>query len=191
VAAALVVIADLGLTGMLHFDGLMDSADGLLPPLEPHRRLEVMADPRVGAFGVAAGIAVLLARWAALAALRPGILLLGGLWCLSRTAMAVVVRTQPYARPEGLAAPFGAVASNAARLARRWVPQVVGVALAGALLVLWRPGPGAAAGAVAAVVAAAVIVLARRRINGYTGDVLGACGVLAESAGLIVAAARW
>ena len=49
VAAALVVAADLGLTGLLHVDGLTDSADGLLPPLDRERRLEVMAAPDVGA----------------------------------------------------------------------------------------------------------------------------------------------
>jgi adenosylcobinamide-GDP ribazoletransferase len=57
--------------------------------------------------------------------------------------------------------------------------------------VWWRPAAGAAAGAAALVAAGAVVVLARRRLGGYTGDVLGACGVVAETAGLIVAAARW
>src|SRR5581483_4842945 len=38
-AAALVVSADLVLTGALHFDGLLDSADGLLPHLPAGRRL--------------------------------------------------------------------------------------------------------------------------------------------------------
>ena len=42
---ALVVAADLALTGALHFDGLLDSADGLLPHLPAERRLAVMADP--------------------------------------------------------------------------------------------------------------------------------------------------
>ena len=53
VAAAIVVAADLALTGLLHVDGLADSADGLLPHLDRARRLEVMATPDVGAFGVA------------------------------------------------------------------------------------------------------------------------------------------
>jgi len=43
VAAALVLTADLALTGLLHFDGLVDSADGLLPHLTRVRRLDVMA----------------------------------------------------------------------------------------------------------------------------------------------------
>jgi adenosylcobinamide-GDP ribazoletransferase len=199
VAAAVVVIADLAITGMLHFDGLIDTADGLLPPLSPARRLEVMADPHVGAFGVVAGAAVLLVRWASLAALRPGILLLAGLWCLSRTAMAVVARTQPYVRGQGgLAHAFAAACSGGrARPAdawpgiRRWLPLGAGLVLTGVLLGFWKAGPGAAAGAAALVAATAVVLLARRRIGGYTGDVLGACGVLAESAGLMVAAAKW
>jgi adenosylcobinamide-GDP ribazoletransferase len=192
VAAVIVVIADLGVTGMLHFDGLVDIADGLLPPLESRRRLEVMADPRVGAFGVAAGGAVLLLRWAALASLRPGILLLAGLWCLSRTAMAVVVRTQPYVRGEsGLARPFGTSATGGRSELRRLLPLAVGVVLASALLAGWRVGPGLAAGGAAVLTAAAVVVFARRRIGGYTGDVLGASGILAESVGLMVAAAKW
>ena len=37
VAAALVAAADLGVTGLLHFDGLVDSADGLLPHLDRER----------------------------------------------------------------------------------------------------------------------------------------------------------
>jgi adenosylcobinamide-GDP ribazoletransferase len=192
VAAALVVVADLGVTGVLHFDGLMDSADGLLPPLDPARRLEIMSDPRVGAFGVAAGAAVLLVRWASLAALRPGILLVAGLWCLSRTTMAVVARTQPYVRGEkGLAHLFGAGSPGADRSGRRLLPLGGGVVLAAVLLGLWRIGPGAAAGSAAVLAAGGIVLLARRRIGGYTGDVLGACGVLAESAGLVVAAAKW
>ena len=38
---------------------------------------------------------------------------------------------------------------------------------------------------------AAVVALAVRRVGGYTGDVLGAAGVVAETVGLLVAAARW
>jgi len=37
----------------------------------------------------------------------------------------------------------------------------------------------------------AVVGLAWRRLGGYTGDVLGAAGVVAETVGLLVAAAKW
>ena len=183
VAAAIVVVLDLVLTGMLHVDGLADAADGLLPHLDRTRRLEVMAAPDVGAFGVATVTAVLLLRWTTLAVTAPSPLLLGGLWCASRTAMAVTARTVPYARPDGLASAFlgGRALTTAA------VGAVVAVAFAFA-------GPGvagiAAVGGVA-VGAAVVVALARRRIGGFTGDVLGAAGVVGETTGLIVAAARW
>jgi len=188
VAAAVVVAADLAVTGMLHFDGLVDSADGLLAPMATGRRLAVMADPGVGAFGLAVGGTILLVRWAALSALHPGILLVAGLWCLSRTAMAVVARSQPYVRGEhGLARAF----EGRARGGRRWIWLGAGVVVGGALLAGWRVVPGLASGGAAVVAAAAVAALARRRIGGFTGDVLGASGVLAETAGLLVAAARW
>ena len=47
-----------------------------------------------------------------------------------------------------------------------------------------------AVGAVAAA-GAMVVALARRRLGGFTGDVLGAAGVVGETVGLLVAAARW
>jgi adenosylcobinamide-GDP ribazoletransferase len=183
VAAALVVAADLALTGLLHVDGLADSADGLLPHLDRRRRLEVMATPDVGAFGVATVAAVLLLRWAALATMAPSPLLLGGLWCASRTAMAVTARTVPYARPGGLASSF---------LGGRALPSaIVGGALAVALAFAGPGVPGAVAVGAVVVGAAGVVVLARRRVGGFTGDVLGASGMVGETAGLVVAAARW
>ena len=189
VAAALVVVADLALTGMLHFDGLVDSADGLLPPLERSRRLEVMADPRAGSFGVGAGAAVLALRWSALAVMRPHPLLLAGLWCASRTAMATAAAVGPYARPGGLATAFLPGAGKGGR--RPTVVAAAGVAAAVLLAVAARGWAGMAAVAAVAGGAAAVVVLARRRVGGFTGDVLGAAGVVGETAGLVAAAARW
>lgn len=185
-AAALAVLADLALTGMLHFDGLLDSADGLLPPVPRERRLEIMSEPGVGAFAVATGAAALLLRWAALWVLSPAILLVTGLWCLSRTAMAFAARTQPYARRD---AGGGLVTAFAGPL--RLSPLVIGAAGAVVAACVWRPLAGGVAVAAAGLVAAGVVVLARRRIGGYTGDVLGACGFVAETVGLVVAAARW
>ena len=183
VAAAVVLAADLGLTGVLHVDGLMDSADGLLPPLRPERRLEVMAAPDVGAFGVATALAVMLLRWVALASAAPAPLLLAALWCTSRTAMVATAGSLPYARPAGLATSF---------LGGRWTaPAVAGAVVAVAAAAWWRPLAGPVAVAAAAAGATTVAVLARRRIGGFTGDVLGAGGIVAEPVGLVVASARW
>jgi cobalamin 5'-phosphate synthase/cobalamin synthase len=191
VAAAIVVAADLALTGMLHLDGLLDSADGLLPHLDRGRRLEVMRDHSVGAFGMAAGGSVLLLRWSALYVTRPSVLLLVGIWAVSRAAMAVAAVVMPYAREGsggGIATAFlaGRPAAGAAATA-----GIIGVAGGLACLVAWRPGPGAVVLGVEVIVALGVLWFAARRIGGFTGDVLGAMGIIAETAALVVAAARW
>ena len=182
VAAAVVVAVDLGLTGMLHLDGLVDSADGLLPPLDRARRLDVMADPSAGAFGVGAAVTVLLLRWASLAALAPSAPLLGALWCASRLAMAGFTRSVPYARAGGLATAFRQ--SGRGRLP-------LGGILLGSVLVGLGGGDAVVGVAVLALASAAVVALAVRRVGGFTGDVLGAAGIVGETLGLLAAAARW
>jgi adenosylcobinamide-GDP ribazoletransferase len=183
VAAAVVVVADLVLTGMLHFDGLVDCADGLLPPLDPARRLEVMSDPAAGAFGVGTAAAVLLLRWVAVASLAPSAPLLAALWCASRLAMARFTRSVPYARAAGLATAF--------RDPDRRGLTAVGVGiLLGAVLVAWGGADAVAGVAALAVASAAVVGLALRRIGGFTGDVLGAAAIAGETVGLLAAAAH-
>jgi adenosylcobinamide-GDP ribazoletransferase len=184
VAAALVVVLDLGLTGMLHFDGLVDSADGLLPHLERERRLAVMQEPTVGAFGVGVAGGILLLRFAALASMPADIWLLAGLWCLSRTVMVGVMDTLRYARPAGLATAFEDAPGNAIVIG---VGGLVGAALVGAAIG-W---PGYLVFIATVATGVAVATLAARRLGGFTGDVLGAAAVLAETIGLLVASATW
>jgi len=185
VAAVLAVCADAVLTGMLHFDGLVDTADGVLPPLDRTRRLAVLRDPQAGGFGVVVVGLVLMLRVAAFASMTPDPLLIAGLWAAARAAMGVVLAVVPYARGEGgLASAFLGVSP--------W-PSTVGGVLALGLVVVVSPSlaAGLVTAAVTAVGAVAVTVLAARRLGGFTGDTLGATGVLAETCGLVVAAARW
>jgi len=194
-AAAIAVIADAALTGLLHLDGLADAADGLLPPLSRARRLEVMADPRLGAFGAAGLGIVLLARFGAFASMLPSPLAVAGLWSGSRTAMAVTARAVPYARPGGLASAFLPAPGAGGRpgAARPAGPAVLGLAgglLALALAFAGRGALGVAAVGAEAAGAAAVVFLARRRLGGFTGDVLGAAAVVGETAGLLTLALR-
>src|SRR6266545_3398994 len=174
VAAAVAVAADLALTGLLHIDGLVDCADGLLPQLPRARRLEIMAEPTVGAYGIVAAVVVLLLRFGAFASMTPNVLLVAGVWCGSRTVMAVTARAVPYARTEGgLATSF---------LGGDWRPVglygLIGAVALGAF-------------AEGLVGAGLVVLLARRRLGGFTGDVLGAAGVIGETVALVVAAAKW
>lgn len=68
VASALIIGLGIYLTGGLHLDGVMDSADGLAVT-DNEKRLEVMQDSVTGAFGVMAGIIVILLKMVALSAI--------------------------------------------------------------------------------------------------------------------------
>lgn len=185
VAAALAVAADLAVTGMLHLDGLADSADGLLPHLTRARRLAVMAEPAVGAYGVAVVAVAVVLRFAALTATTPNVLLVAGVWCASRTVMAVTARWVRYARPCG-----GLATAMLGGGGRRLV-LAYGPALALVLAAAGDRVRGVAAVAACVASGAGVVALGRRRLGGFTGDVLGAAGVVGETLGLVVAATRW
>jgi adenosylcobinamide-GDP ribazoletransferase len=188
-AGVLAVAVDAAATGMLHLDGLADSADGLLAPMERARRLAVMRQADVGAFGVVTVVLVLALRAGALAALdgdADAVVAVAALWAVSRAAMAVVPAVVPYARAGGgLATAFGAARG----------PAVVAAAVAvvgGGVAVAVVGAPAHLAGGLVGVVAGAAVVvgLARQRLGGFTGDVLGAAGVVGETVGLLVLVAR-
>ena len=183
VAAAIVLAADLASTGMLHMDGLVDSADGLLPHLDRDRRLAVMAEPTVGAFGVTVLVVVVTLRLAALSSMSPRVLLLAGIWVASRTSMVIVAGAFPYVRDGGLAATITGGA---------W--KVIGLygLIASVSLGAFAGGRSQEAAVATVFVGAfAVAFLARRRLGGFTGDVLGAASVVGETIALVVAAAKW
>ncbi|HEX6310729.1 MAG TPA: adenosylcobinamide-GDP ribazoletransferase [Acidimicrobiia bacterium] len=183
VAATLVVVADLAVTGMLHVDGLADTADGLLCHADRSERLRIMRTADVGAFGVAVVAVMLLAEVAALGGQAVSVALLVALWCTARTTVVGGATFLRYVRPEGMATLM------LTRPAPAW--PLAALVPAGALAAGvdgWR-GLAAVAGAVLA--GAGVLALAHRRIGGFTGDVLGAAVVVGQVAGLVVGAARW
>ncbi|HXY44254.1 MAG TPA: adenosylcobinamide-GDP ribazoletransferase [Acidimicrobiales bacterium] len=187
VAGGIVVAADLAVTGMLHADGLIDSADGLLPHLERARRLAVMAEPQVGAFGVTAALIVLGLRLVALGSVTPasamkGVLLLGAIWMASRSVMGLATGHLRYARVDGMATAF---------VGGRPLLPALGLVAAAAALVYWHALAAPAVLGAELVGAGLVFWLAHRRLGGFTGDVLGAAGLLGETLALLVAAARW
>jgi adenosylcobinamide-GDP ribazoletransferase len=96
----LLVLAWIWITGGLHLDGAMDTADGLAVT-DPDRRLEVMADSHSGAFGVLAAIAIILLKFGSLGALRAGPvwLLLVPAW--GRWAQLYAINYHPYLKAEG------------------------------------------------------------------------------------------
>jgi adenosylcobinamide-GDP ribazoletransferase len=173
VAGAVVVALELALTGALHVDGLADSADGLAGR-DRERALAIMRDHSVGAYGSSALTLDLLAKAAALAAIDD-LLPIVIAFALSRAAPLPLAAALPYARAEGT--------GRALDRLPPWI-AAAGVAPAVALAIL-APLTIAAA----ALVVAAVWWLARRRLGGVTGDVMGAAVELTATAALIVVAA--
>jgi adenosylcobinamide-GDP ribazoletransferase len=99
--SVIIVVAWVGITGGLHLDGAMDTADGLAVT-DPKRRLEVMTDSATGAFGAMAAIALLLLKASALADLhnwRWLSLMLAAGW--GRWGQQVAIARYPYLKQTG------------------------------------------------------------------------------------------
>lgn len=99
--SALVVAVGIALTGGLHLDGVIDTADGLAV-LDPEKRLQVMKDSTTGAFGVIAAVVVLILKIVAFSEITQGrwlilILILG--W--GRWGQVSAIALYPYLRAEG------------------------------------------------------------------------------------------
>jgi len=103
-AAAVVLVAWMGLTGGLHLDGLADTADGLLGGWDREQRLAIMRDSRLGTFGALALFAALLFKFSLLGQLPPSwrgrSLVLAPI--LARWAMVQAIACYPSAREEGM-----------------------------------------------------------------------------------------
>jgi adenosylcobinamide-GDP ribazoletransferase len=181
VAAVAVLATGAVVTGALHEDGLADTVDGLFGGWTRERRLEIMKDSHIGSYGTLALIFSVLARWAALCAVLPvSIWAVVAVAALSRAPMAVVMWALPNARGKGLAQSVG-----------RPDFQAVWVAMALALIVAVLAVELAAALAVAlgiGVATVGIMLLARARIGGQTGDVLGATQQISEVVALAVLA---
>lgn len=185
VAAVFSTIATVLLTGALHEDGLADVADGLGGAHERQRALEIMKDSRIGAFGAMALVLAFSAKLGLLAligsldlrALGTGLVLAH---VLSRAWPLLLIRWLPYvgdaagSKSKPLA---DAIAGRALAVAALWTLAV----LAGAL---WLQG---AAFVLAPLLlsGAALLLMLRlfaRRLQGFTGDCLGATQQVGEIA---------
>ncbi len=184
IAALLLVVTSIVTTGAMHEDGLADCADGFWGGWERARRLDIMKDSAIGTYGVLALITSVAARWMIYA-----LLFIDGTWpfwafilpaILSRTSIVGVMQALPPARDSGLSvstgtpgplSATGAIAIGVAATCLLPIPLIIPVIC----------------GAIAAPAAACLI--ARSKIGGQTGDVLGATQQLTEIAILIAISA--
>lgn len=187
--ATIITVLWLTLTGGLHFDGLMDTADGIFSHRSKERMLEIMQDSRVGNFAVMVGIANFVLKVAALAALPthmlPALLLFAP--CLARLAETFAIGAFPYARAEGK----GKVWHDTMRGPKDifWaalvpVALLIAYTLAGKCSPLLATTFFATACSVGAISAAYL----NNRLDGHTGDTYGAVVELTETLTLTVVA---
>ena len=175
--ALLAVAATLLLTGALHEDGLADSCDGLLGGRTRADALRIMRDSRIGAFGALGLLVVVGTKLACIASLAHPVPALAAAAAASRFWAVLPPAAMAYAREDGMA---GGVAAPGARN--------LAIAAACGLLPLLLLGPRAVpALLLSGAMAVALGAYARRRLGGYTGDVLGAVQQVTEAAVLLAA----
>lgn len=178
VAAGLALAVLVMVTGAMHEDGLADTADGLWGGFTRARRLEIMKDSRIGTYGVLALILATGLRWGAYGQVTPYALVCA--LVMSRAMMPVVMYALPHARSDGLSHAVGQPGLG---------PLAIGLGL-GLVICAMLVGPltliaVAAAGGVTCLLA----LLARSKLGGQTGDILGATQIVAEIAVLVALSA--
>lgn len=189
VNAVLVLVLWLLISGGLHLDGLMDTADGLLSHRSRERMLEIMKDSHVGAMGVMACVLYLLLKAVLLAALlaeggleRFFLLAVIPVW--SRAYMVMAIAGWPYARSRGgLGSMYQEVRGQHAFLA--------GLVAAGFTLAAFVLMPGSQGITKVLVLLSGIMLITyaagswlasaiSRKLGGLTGDVYGALNELTE-----------
>jgi adenosylcobinamide-GDP ribazoletransferase len=182
-AASFAVLVSVLVTGALHEDGLSDVADGFGGGATRERRLEIMADSRVGAYGAAAMVLALLIRVTAIGDLTNN----SGFWAaaMALLAAAAVSRVSgllplvflPPARPGGRSASVGQPSPVTITIA---VISSIFLGLALLLIGGFHLRGIALSIIFSYIVALPMIVLSERMIGGQTGDVAGATQQVAE-----------
>ena len=169
------------LTRGLHLDGLADTMDGLASGGTREKILEVMRDSRIGAFGVISLIFLLGAKYLALDQISnssiPRSLILMAV--MGRNSMVLVCYRSPYARPgQGLGKPF------TENLGAREIAISLVSAFGIALLTMGIKGVGVFLGI--GLFSLGYRFFFIKKLDGVTGDILGAANELAELLCLII-----
>jgi adenosylcobinamide-GDP ribazoletransferase len=198
-AALCSIFAQYSAFNLFHLDGLLDSADAMLPMASKERRLEILKDSRIGVYAFFAGFVALAARTAALARLfEAGSASDGGL--LPTVLMASLIVAPVAGRGAAALVPLFSKPARSAGLGALMTDFSIVRVLAGFLLALlpfglwaWasRDAVPGIAGVVIAFVSAMVsgLFISRlytRKVGGFTGDTLGAAVELGELLAILI-----
>lgn len=203
VSAAIVLIAWTAVTGALHLDGLLDTADGLLSHRSRERKLEIMKDSHVGAMGVIVCVCYLLLKFTLILSFVEGtgaslqLLMLIPIW--SRFFLPAAIAWWPYARKNsgGMGAQFANVRNRHVWLAGAIasVSSAIGYVLLHSLLRLHGVASVSLAEFAVILVATFIVTMVcglalaaaiARQLGGQTGDTYGAINEMLEIILLLV-----
>ena len=176
-SAALTLFAWVIFTRAFHLDGFMDTCDGLFGGWTPERRLEIMKDSRVGAFGMAGGVLALLTEYAALHStlnLFPALMLST---TLGRWVSPLVIYAFPYAREDGLGIEMKRNVSLREVLIATLITAITAWFISGWLGFALMLGT--------ALLGFLVALYAMRLLPGLTGDIYGTVTTLVEMSVLV------
>ena len=177
------------LTGGIHCDGLMDSADGLFSGREKEKILEIMKDSRAGAFGVVSLFLIASLQISAVAEL----VLISNMQTLAavysapiigRFLMTATIKKFPYARPQGIGRAFAKFSSE------KTLPLAFFETIFLFLPLLFF-GKNLFLQAFFALVITSIFAIsfgkfATKKIGGVTGDIYGATEILSETLVIII-----
>lgn len=161
VSAALTLAAWVLVTGALHLDGLSDACDALFAATTRERRLEILRDVHLGAFGATGLVILLLLKFSALDSVNITSLFLAPV--LARWAM-VYAAAFPLARKEGMAALF------AKTITRREILIATLITFVCVVLFGWLAVGGWITALVVTTLSARFAIA---RLGGLTGDIYG------------------
>lgn len=181
-AALLLLGSEVWLTRGLHLDGLADWADSVGGSPQRERRLEIMKDLNLGAFGVLALVLVLMAKWVAFERLfsSGSIVWLMVILSLSRSMMVELITTLPYARSgEGTARAFVQGSSPGHRRISHLISLGICLFLGPMGLVLFGS---------AWIITRLFRDRCKKQFEGITGDLLGTANEFVETFLLMVCA---
>lgn len=186
--AAVCTLLPLLVTGGIHLDGFCDTTDALSSHQSTERKLEILSDPHIGAFGVMGCISYLLlsfALWAELAFTSKNLSVLAIGYVLSRSLSGFSVVSFRCAKGSGLVAAF----SDGAQKKNVRITMLVFIFFCiGAMLII-SPIIGGAVAATALLVFLYYRLMSYRVFGGITGDLAGHFLSLCELAMLAAAVA--
>lgn len=158
------------ITGGIHLDGLLDTADALSSYQPKERRLEILKDSHAGAFAVITCVGYFFLYYGFLSELSVEFLPVTAMgFFLSRALSGYAVTAFPCAKNSGLAATFSESAQ------KKWAGRslLVQAILCGGLMILLNPVAGAAAAAAALLCFGYYYHMSKKQFGGITGDLAG------------------